>query len=191
MSAIERPDGDWARLAQRGDTKAYEALVRRHQDRVYRHLLHMTGSREDALELAQEAFIKAWEALPAWRPEAQFHTWLLRIASNAALDVLRRRKVVRFEALADDYDAPAGAPGPEAQLDAKQQLGALDAALAEMTIEHREVLLLREVEALSYGELAQVLGIDEGTVKSRLARARAALAARYKTEAIHDRHDER
>jgi RNA polymerase sigma-70 factor (ECF subfamily) len=179
MSSFERPDGDWARLAQRGDAKAYEVLVRRHQDRVYRHLLHMTGSREDALELAQDVFIKGWQALPAWRPEAQFHTWLLRIASNAALDVLRRRTVVRFEALADDYDAPAEGPGPQAQLEAKQRLGALDAALAGMTAEHREVLLLREVEGLSYSELAQVLAIDEGTVKSRLARARAALAARY------------
>ncbi len=176
---IERADHEWARLAQQGDRRAYDALVRRHQDRVYRHLLYMTGSREDALELAQEAFIRAWEALPAWRPQAQFRTWLLRIASNGALDALRRRKVVAFAALDEDYDAPSEAPGPEAQLAASQELRALDAALLKLTPEQREIVLLREVEGLSYDELAALLEIDPGTVKSRLARARAALAAAY------------
>jgi len=173
----ECPDREWVRLAQQGDHGAYGALVRRHQDRIYRLLLHLTGSREDALELAQEVFIKAWEALPAWRPDAQFHTWLYRIASNVALDVLRRRKVVQFEPLQDDYEAPADAPGPEAQLQAKQSVLALDAALARLSPEHREIVLLREVEGLSYDEIAASLGIDVGTVKSRLARARVALVA--------------
>jgi RNA polymerase sigma factor (sigma-70 family) len=175
----DRPDAEWVRLAQQGDRAAYGTLVRRHQDRIYRHLLHLTGSREEALELAQEVFIKAWEALPQWRPDAQFHTWIYRIASNAALDVLRRRKTVQFVAMEDDHDAPADAPGPEARLQAKQGLRALDAALARITPEQREIILLREVEGLSYGELAASLQIDEGTVKSRLARARAALAAIY------------
>lgn len=179
MADSERPDAEWVRLAQKGDRAAFGALVRRHQDRIYRHLLHLTGSREEALELAQEVFIKAWEALPAWRPDAQLHTWLYRIASNVALDVLRRRKVVQFVALEDDWDAPADAPGPEAQLQAKQGMRALDAALARLAPEQREIILLREVEGLSYGELAASLDIDEGTVKSRLARARAALAAIY------------
>jgi RNA polymerase sigma factor (sigma-70 family) len=173
----ERAEREWIRLAQQGDQTAYGALMRRHQDRVYRHLLHLTGSREDALELAQEVFIKAWEALPEWRPDAQFHTWLYRIASNLAFDMLRRRKVVQFVALEEDYDAPAESAGPEARLEAKQKVLALDAALARLTPEQRAILLLREVEGLSYGELAASLAIDEGTVKSRLARARGALAA--------------
>lgn len=179
MGRPEQTDEECVARARDGDKAAYSMLVRKYQDRIYRHLLHMTRSREEALELAQEAFIKAWEALPSWRPEAQFRTWLMRIASNAALDALRRRKVAGFVAMADDYDAPSEAAGPEAQLDARQRLGALDAALAQLTPEHREILLLREVEGLSYGELAQVLAIDQGTVKSRLARARAALAADY------------
>jgi RNA polymerase sigma-70 factor (ECF subfamily) len=179
VSDTGRPDLELIVLAQRGEQDAYGLLVRRYQDRVYRHLLNLTGSREEALELAQETFIKAWQALPTWRPDAQFHTWVYRIASNAALDVLRRRKVVRFVPLDDDYDAPANQPGPEAQLQARQGLRRLDAALARLPPEQREIVLLREVEGLSYDELATTLEIDEGTVKSRLARARAALAAHY------------
>ena len=179
MAQGEQVDRDWVQLARDGDHAAYATLVRRHQDRIYRHLLHLTGSREEALELAQEVFIKAWQALPAWRADAQFHTWLHRIASNLAIDVLRRRKSVPFVALDDDYDAPADVPDPEAQLQTKQRMTALDGALARLTPEHRDIVLLREVEGLTYGELGAALGIDEGTVKSRLARARAALAAAY------------
>ena len=179
MSDTGRPESELIVLAQRGDQAAFGVLVRRHQDRIYRHLLNLTGSREEALELAQEVFIKAWQALPTWQPDAQFHTWLYRIASNAALDVLRRRKVVRFVPLDDDYDAPADQPGPEAQLQARQGLRRLDAALARLLPEQREIVLLREVEGLSYDELATTLGIDQGTVKSRLSRARVALAAQY------------
>ena len=179
MSDTGRPESELIVLAQQGDQAAYGVLVRRHQDRIYRHLLNLTGSREEALELAQQAFIEAWQALPNWRPNAQFHTWVYRIASNAAIDVLRRRKVVRFVPLDDDHDAPADQPGPEAQLQARQSLRALDAALARLPPQQREIVLLREVEGLSYAELAATLGIDEGTVKSRLARARAALAALY------------
>ena len=179
VSDTGRPDLELIVLAQRGEQYAYGLLVRRYQDRVYRHLLNLTGSREEALELAQEAFIKAWQALPTWRPDAQFHTWVYRIASNAALDVLRRRKVVQFVPLDDDYDAPANQPSPEAQLQARQSLRALDAALARLPPQQREIVLLREVEGLSYAELAATLGIDEGPVKSRLARARVALVALY------------
>ena len=179
MSDSGGPDSELIVLAQKGDQAAYGVLVRRHQDRIYRYLRNLTGSREDALELAQDVFIKAWEALPTWRPDAQFHTWVYRIASNAALDVLRRRKVVGFVPLDDAYDAPTDQPGPEAQLQARQGLRRLDAALARLPLEQREIVLLREVEGLSYDELATTLGIDEGTVKSRLSRARAALAALY------------
>jgi RNA polymerase sigma factor (sigma-70 family) len=177
VSDTTRPEAELVPLAQKGDQAAFGALVRRHQDRIYRHLLNLTGSREDALELAQDVFIKAWEALPSWRPDAQFHTWIYRIASNAALDVLRRRKIVQFVTLEDDYDAPSQQPGPEAQLQGRQRMRNVDAALARLPAEHREIILLREVEGLSYDELATTLSIDQGTVKSRLARARAALAA--------------
>ncbi|HSD99758.1 MAG TPA: sigma-70 family RNA polymerase sigma factor [Burkholderiales bacterium] len=163
-----------------GDRNAFGTLVRRYQDRVYRFVLRMVGSHDEALELTQEAFMKAWQALPDWRPEAQFRTWLFSIASNAATDSLRRRKVVQFVALEEDYDTPGEEAGPEAQLQAKQNLRALQAALDRLPHDQREIVLLREVEDMSYGEISAALGISEGTVKSRLARAREALIGHYR-----------
>lgn len=176
----ELTDRECVLLSQQGDHAAYSVLVRRYQDRIYRFILRMVGSRDEALELAQDVLIKAFQALPGWRPEAEFRTWLFRIASNTATDALRRRKVVEFVALDEDYDVPGEGAGPEAQLAAKQQLRELDAALNRLPPDHREILLLREVEDMSYSEIGAALGITEGTVKSRLARAREALIDHYR-----------
>ncbi|MBI3042560.1 MAG: sigma-70 family RNA polymerase sigma factor [Betaproteobacteria bacterium] len=159
-------------------------LVRRYQDRVYRYILRMVGSRDEALELMQEAFIKAWQALPGWRPEAQFRTWLFSIASNTATDSLRRRKVVEFVPLDEDYDVPGEAADPAGQLQAKQRLRALEAALNRLPDDQREIVLLREIEDMSYSEISAALGISEGTVKSRLARAREALVGHYRRKDV-------
>ena len=135
----------------------------------------MVGSSDDALELTQEAFLRAWQALPQWQPGAQFRTWLFRIASNAALDLLRRRKTVEFVPLDDTFEAVHPGAGPERQAQLTQEVRRLEAGLSRLTPEHREVLLLREVEDMSYEEIGRVLSLSEGTVKSRLARARLAL----------------
>ncbi len=175
----ERADTHWAERAQRGDRAAFGELVRRHQDRIYRYLVRLTGSREEALELAQETFLRAWQALPEWRPQAQLRTWLFRIASNAAMDVLRRRKLVEFSQFTPELDAASGEPGPELRLESRQSLAELEKALARIPPDQRQALLLREVEGLSYAEIGEATGANEGTVKSRLARAREALAAAY------------
>lgn len=175
MPATDGTDDDWIRRAQAGDGKAFSELVRRHQTAVYRYLWRMLGSHEDALELTQDAFVKAWQALPQWQPEAQFRTWLFRIANNTALDALRRRKLVEFVALEDAYDAPGSEPDPERQAQAAQEVRQLEASLQKLVPEHRQILLLREVEEMSYEEIGHMLSLSEGTVKSRLARARAAL----------------
>ena len=180
MVRSELSDRECVALSQRGDHGAFGTLVRRYQDRVYRFILRMVGSRDDALELTQEAFIKAWEALPGWQPEAEFRTWLFRIASNTATDTLRRRRVVQFVALDEDYDVPGDGLDPEAQLQARQRLQALEAALNRLPQEQREIVLLREMEDMSYSEIGATLGIGEGTVKSRLARAREALIDHYR-----------
>ena len=169
--------------ARAGDVAAFGALVRRHQERVFRFLHRMLDAREEAMELSQDVFVKAWQALPGWRPEAAFSTWLLQIARNAALDQLRRRRLIQFAPLDDGMDVADTAPGPEARYASRQRQALLENALQQIAAEHREILLLREVEDLSYAELAAVLGIAEGTVKSRLARARAALLQHFRPHA--------
>ncbi|HPO18967.1 MAG TPA: sigma-70 family RNA polymerase sigma factor [Rubrivivax sp.] len=162
-----------------GDPRAFGELVRRHQDGVFRFVLRMTGSRDEAMDLTQDTFIKAWQALPRWEPQAQFRTWLFQIARNAALDLLRRREALRFVPLEDGAGFIAPQPGPDEQFAQRQRLGLLDAALRQLPPEQREVLLLREIEQLSYAQIAAVLQVQEGTVKSRIARARAALLDRF------------
>jgi RNA polymerase sigma-70 factor (ECF subfamily) len=176
----ELTDQECVARSKQGERNAFGTLVRRYQDRVYRFVLRMVGSHDEALELTQEAFMKAWQALPDWRPEAQFRTWLFSIASNTATDSLRRRKVVQFVALEEDYDVPEEATDPAVQLQAKQRLRALQAALDRLPHDQREIVLLREVEDMSYSEISAALGISGGTVKSRLARAREALVGHYR-----------
>jgi len=168
--------------AQRGEVAAFSELVARYQERIYRFLLRLTRSQEDARELAQETFLNAYQALPRWRADARLSTWLFRIARNQALDRLRRARHVAFVPLDEvlTEQLPADAPTPEAALQARQRVAALEAALAQLPVEHREILLLREVEGLAYDELAATLQLAAGTVKSRLARAREALLHGYR-----------
>jgi len=186
---MDDADEALALRAQAGDRQAFAQLVRRHQERVFRFVLRMLGSREEAMDLTQETFLKAYRALPGWRPEARFATWLFQIARNATLDLLRRRQLVEFVPL--DADAPGeaacephdAAPLPEERLADRQRIGLLERALGALPAGQREILLLRELEDMSYAEIAATLGVNEGTVKSRLARARAAALAHYRHHA--------
>jgi RNA polymerase sigma factor (sigma-70 family) len=175
VDELERPDTEWVRSALAGDRSAFAVLVRRHQRALHRYLVRMVGSQDDAMELTQDAFVRAWQALPQWSPEAEFRTWLFRIGRNAALDLLRRRGTVEFVPLDDAFEGMHTGAGPERQAQASQDLRRLEAGLRRLTAEHREILLLREIEDMSYEEIGRVLALSEGTVKSRLARARAAL----------------
>ena len=163
--------------AQRGEVAAFSELVARYQDRIYRFLVRLTRSPDDARELTQETFLSAYQALPRWRPEARFTTWLFRIARNQAFDWLRRHKRVEFVALGDEQDFGFAdpAPTPDVALESVQRLRHLERALMRLPAEHREILLLREIEEMSYEDIAEVLDIRLGTVKSRIARARAGL----------------
>lgn len=194
---MDDADEELAARARAGDRQAFALLVRRHQERVFRFVLRMLGSRDEAMDLTQDAFLKAWNALPGWRPEARFATWLFQIARNATLDLLRRRQLVEFVPL--DADAPGeaafeprdAAPLPEERLADQQRIGLLERALAALPAEQREILLLRELEDMSYAEIAATLGINEGTVKSRLARARVAALAHYRHHAGESPDDRR
>ncbi len=181
-------DSVLVRRAREGDQRAFAELVRRHQDRVFRFLLRMTGSRDESMDLTQDTFMKAWQALAQWEPRAQFSTWLFQIARNGAIDLLRRRATLEFVPMMEDPDFAAQQPSPDEQVELRQRYGLLDAVLRQLPTEHREILLLREIEQLSYAEIATTLEIQEGTVKSRMARARAALLERYR-RATGERRD--
>lgn len=178
MKALHQLDDDECiARAQQGDVAAFSELVARYQDRIYRFLVRLTRSQDDALELTQETFLSAYQALARWRPDARFTTWLFRIARNEAFDWLRRRNLVEFVALGDEQDINIAdsAPTPDRALETVQRLRELERALARLPTEHREILLLREIEEMSYDDIAEVLDIGLGTVKSRIARARAGL----------------
>lgn len=174
-------DQQCAQRARRGEGKAFSELVGRYQDRIYRFLLRLTRSPDEAADLTQDTFLRAYQAIARWQPDALFRTWLFRIARNAAFDRLRRNKLAEFVELDDDADLPDPAAGPEAVAETTQRLRLLEMALAQLAAEHREILLLREIEEMSYEEIALVLDLHLGTVKSRIARARAALLDRMQS----------
>lgn len=169
--------------AAAGSADAFEQLVLTYQTPIYRLCFRMTGNADDAADLTQEAFLKAWRALDSFRFDASFSTWLYRLASNLCLDFLRAEKrravlpLIHDDAEGDELslDPPDPAPTPEqAALRAEEQ-AQLAAALKALEPEQRQILTLRVVNDLSYTEIAEILGVREGTVKSRLSRARDAL----------------
>lgn len=171
--------------AQEGDRKAFEALVALHSRRVYNLALGYTGRHHDAEEIAQTVFVKVWKALPQFRGASAFSTWLYRLTLNACTDHYRRERKRRGDLSLDDPDlAPIrdAAPSPEEIVIQREEEAILRKALAELPEQHRVILILREMDGLDYQEIAQVLELQVGTVKSRLARARRALREKLLAE---------
>lgn len=169
------------RLAQAGDQSAFEQLLDRYQKTVYHHALRLVGDPEDAADVTQEVFFKLWRSLPDFRGESGLSTWLYRLTDNCAIDLLRREKKRRGDSSLDDEEAslvlPADpSPTPHQAAEHSELRRAVADALAQLNDEHRRVLVLREISGLSYDEIALTLGLSPGTVKSRIARARLALA---------------
>ena len=164
----------WVEAAKRGDQDAFACLVRAYEKRVFALTSRMCKQPEDAAEAAQEAFLAAWQGLPSFRGEASFSTWLYRLASNACMDILRRETLSL-----DGEEAPADVPdrGPTPQEAAEQQelRREIEAGLAALPPEYRQALILREIHQLSYQEIGETLGLDIGTVKSRISRGRQRL----------------
>ena len=178
------PEEQLIRYAQQGDNDAFEQLLLLHQKKVYNLCLRMSANPDDALDLSQEAFIKAWRSIGQYQFEASFSTWLFRLTSNVCIDHLRRKKRRQETSLTESYDdsdeaeeftLPDAAPLPEEQAITNETKLALAQAMERLGPEHREILQLRVVEDLSYEQIAEILDIRVGTVKSRLARARLSL----------------
>ena len=173
------------RRVQKGDGNAFEALVTAYEKNVYNLALRMTGNAQDAEDMAQEAFLKAYNSLDSFRGESKFSVWLYRIVSNLCLDFLRRQKRRPASSLSveDDegeetqLDIPDVSQSPEELLERRLTREAVRQGLAQLPTEQRQILLLREIQGLSYEEIGQALSLEPGTVKSRIFRARKRLCA--------------
>lgn len=186
-----RDDHHLIEAFQNGDSSAFEAIVVSHQDRIYNLCRHMLGNDHDAQDAAQDVFLKAYKALPRFRPDASLYTWLYRIATNTCIDYKRRPFFESLFGGSDDeerlvHDRASDAPSPERLYHAKQIDRALQECLGRLSAKLRAIILLKEVEGLSYLELAETLDISIGTVKSRIARARDELHQCMTTEQTSD-----
>lgn len=182
--ASREADRELLDAVKAGDTTAYRGLVEKYQQRVYAVVYGMVRNREDARDITQEAFVKAYNSLEGFRVEAGFYTWLYRIAMNLAIDFIRRRKrraATGFDegvAARDDDGGIAEShheDSPRKQLERKQLYGRILDALEQLPEDQRQVIVLREVDGLSYKEIADIMEVPEGTVMSRLFYARKKL----------------
>lgn len=167
--------------AQRGDQAAFTGIVRRHQRAVYRLAYGLTRNASDADDIAQETFLRAYQAIGRFRVGEPLHPWLSKIAVNLAYSLFRRRKRRPEESLEPLVEAGrqwAGGDDPARDVAERESVGHMHEAFEALSEDHRAVLVLRAVEGLSYDEIAQALDVPVGTVMSRLSRARAELRSR-------------
>lgn len=176
----------WIERARRGDVAAFDQLVRLHERTVHSTAWRLTGNADDASDIAQDAFVRAWNNLRHFRGDAKFSTWLHRIVTNAFLDDRKRRRARPVRSLDDAVDAegtmeqqvPDPAPGPEAMAEGLERHEVLEAAIRTLPEGQRVLMVLFHQQGLAYDEIADVAGLPIGTVKSRLNRARLALRDR-------------
>jgi RNA polymerase sigma-70 factor (ECF subfamily) len=166
-------DPELVRVTLDGDLRAFERLVERHRDVVVRVAARIVGD-DDAEDVAQDAFLRAYHRLERWRGEGPFRTWLLGIAHNSAVDAVtaRRLDAVPMDGTTDEIP-DAAERTPAARLESVERLRRLDVKLKGLPPRHRAVLVLRDIEGLSYDEIAEVTDMPLGSVKARLHRARA------------------
>ena len=175
---IDFQEQKWIDAARKGDQDAFAELVRLYEKKVFALTTRMCKNPDDAAEAAQEAFLAAWQGLPSFRGDSAFSTWLYRLASNACIDLLRREGRHRDAAgpSFNDDDHPVEIPDtaatPQELSERKELREEIESGLAALSPEHRQVLILREIHQLSYDEIAKILQLDQGTVKSRINRAR-------------------
>ncbi|MEX2606680.1 MAG: sigma-70 family RNA polymerase sigma factor [Kiritimatiellia bacterium] len=179
-------EGEWVLRAQQGDMVAYDQLAAAYQGRIYGLLYNMTSNKEDAEDLLQEVFLKAYRALPKFKGNSSFYTWIYRIAVNRAINFVKKRK--RRQALSlDDLDMgierdPAlvqmsSSDGPDRDIRLKELQEKLNKALQTLSEKHRTVVVLHDIQGLPHHEIGRIMGCSPGTVRSRLFYARQQLQA--------------
>lgn len=176
--------------AQAGDTDAFNELVTRYRTRAYAMIYHMVRNEQDAWDLAQDGFVKAWKSIGRFRGQSSFFTWFYRILMNVTIDWTRRRQIEGGTEFDDTHGLRDIAPGavtaprkelqPAVKLSDKEIRARIDTAIERLSPEHRQVIVLREIEGLEYQEIADVMGCSIGTVMSRLFYARKKLQSMLK-----------
>lgn len=184
------PDDQLIEAALKGDSAAFGSLVQKYQDRLYNTLLHVVGSPDDARDVVQDAFVKAFLKLETFRRSSAFYTWLYRIAFNTAMSRQRRRRAVgsldeRHDCGQDPVDQNGAAPGD--RLEQEELVGQVRAALETLSDDYRVVVVLRDIDGRGYDEIAAILEVPVGTVRSRLHRARMQLREQLKPVLQSDR----
>jgi RNA polymerase sigma-70 factor (ECF subfamily) len=186
-----RADEYLVEAAQAGNSEAFGQLVERYQDRLYNTLVRVLGSRDDASEVLQDAFVLAYTKLGSFRGNSQFYTWMYRVALNQACSHRRRTTRRRDEMSVEQLRELSGTEPvdsslqPEQTLVRTEQAELVQTALAEISDEHREILVLREMEDYSYETIAEILELPVGTVRSRLFRARLQLKEQLERMSIN------
>jgi RNA polymerase sigma-70 factor (ECF subfamily) len=186
-SRIDYPtanDDTLVKLAQKGDTAAFEELVARHRDKVYARAFSMVRNEEEAVDLSQEAWVKAWQRLKQFQGEASFLTWMTRIVINLCLDHLRKQKRQRAESIEHleeelggvERQMPVVTVNPTERLERSELRARIERALSQLSYEHRTVIVLHEFEEMEYKQIAKVMKCSIGTVMSRLFYARRKMA---------------
>jgi RNA polymerase sigma-70 factor (ECF subfamily) len=164
-----------------GKTEAFGVLVSRYQDRLYPTVFRLTGCAEDALDLLQEAFLRAYEKLDRFHGESSFYTWIYRIAVNLALSDRRKRRHESSAALTGDPSGDRALDDPAVPLERAERDERIQEALDALAPDHRAVVVMKEYDGLRYEEIGAMLGVPVGTVRSRLHRARCELRVRLRS----------
>src|SRR5262245_8157756 len=178
-------DDALVRLAQQGETAAFEELVGRHGDKIYARAFSLIRNEEEAIDLSQEAWVKGWQRLQQFQGDSSFLTWMTRIVINLCLDQLRKQKRHRIESIEQmdeelggvERQMPVVVTNPTERIEREELRKKIDQALAQLSVAHRTVLVLHEFEEMEYKQIAKVMGCSIGTVMSRLFYARRKMAS--------------
>ncbi len=163
-----------------GDQTAFEALVLLFDKKIYNYCLRMTNNADDAEDLTQEVFIKVYKSLGSFRKDSKFSTWIYRIAYNTCVDNHRKKKfkllsLYRGESKENEIDIPAPGPAPEEKIISNERYNLIKECIAQLRPKYKSVIILRDIQNYSYQEIADILDIPMGTVKSNISRARGLL----------------
>ncbi len=166
--------------AKAGNLEAFEQLILQHEKRIYNYCYRMTNNREDAEDLSQEIFIKVYKNLNSFKGKSSFSTWIYRIAYNTCIDKYRKKKVVAVSLTPNDegekqIDLPSGEPLPEDRVVSREEYELVCECISALRPEYKAAVILRDIQNYSYDEIAEILNIPLGTVKSHISRGRAAL----------------